>query len=162
MILEAKLLTRKEQIVLQISGEKMDLKDEDWLPKYRTNKEATWIRCQLSNNEKINFHEFDEWLDLKKKCEKDNLFINKMVLQYRSHMEPIDLKDATGLYLIRSVKGKMGGENQHSYTVGVLKNKKVQKQMWLVPELMVDLEYEDEIENCFEEAIIYDKTKENG
>tara|TARA_Y100001937_G_C7120522_1_gene332338 strand:- start:1592 stop:2026 length:435 start_codon:yes stop_codon:yes gene_type:complete len=139
----------------------MELLDEDWLPKYRTNKEATWIRCELSNNEKVSFHEFDEWLHLKKKCEKDDLFINKMVLQYRSHMEHIDLQDATGLYLIRSVKGKMSGENQHSYTVGVIRDKKVQKQMWLIPELIVDIEYEDEIENCFEEAIIYDQTKEN-
>jgi len=33
--------------------------------------------------------------------------------------------------------------------------------MWITPELILDKEYEDEIENCFEEAIIYDKTQEN-
>lgn len=139
----------------------MDLKDEEWLPQYRTNKEATWIRCKLSNDEKVNFHEFDGWLDLKKKCEESNLFFKQIALQYRSHLEHVDLKDANGLYLIRSVKGQMNGKTQHSYTIGVIKDKKVQKKMWLVPELIVDIEYEDEVENCFEEAIIYDKTKEN-
>jgi uncharacterized protein (DUF2164 family) len=134
---------------------------QNWLKDYRRNKEATWIRCKLTNDEEINCENFSEWIDLKSKCEKENLFFKKFILQYRSHQEEVDVKDIDALYLIRSIKGRMGGEDQHSYTVGTIKDNKVDKKMWLIPELIVDIEYEDKVENCFEEAIIYDKTKAN-
>jgi len=57
--------------------------------------------------------------------------------------------------------GQMGGDTKHYFTTGKVLNDKVEKKMWITPELIVDKEYDDEIENCFEEAIIYDKTKEN-
>ena len=57
--------------------------------------------------------------------------------------------------------GQMGGQTKNYFTTGLVNGDKVEKKMWLTPELVVDKEYEDEIENCFEEAIIYDKTEKN-
>ena len=31
--------------------------------------------------------------------------------------------------------------------------------MWMVPELIKDMEFEEDIEDCFEEAFIYDEKK---
>jgi hypothetical protein len=57
--------------------------------------------------------------------------------------------------------GQMGGETKQYYTTGIIRNNKVEKKMWLTPELILQKEYEDEIEECFEEAIIYDQAKKN-
>ena len=47
--------------------------------------------------------------------------------------------------------------------VGILKGQEVHKTMWCVPELVIEKSYIDDIESCFEEALIYnEKTKENG
>ena len=50
--------------------------------------------------------------------------------------------------------GQMCSENKQFYTTGILKDGIVYKQMWLVPELIVEKELEDDIEDCFEEALI--------
>ena len=55
--------------------------------------------------------------------------------------------------------GQMGGESREYYTTGTLKNGIVHKKMWMIPELIVEKEYKDEEDECFKEAIIYDKTK---
>ena len=51
--------------------------------------------------------------------------------------------------------GQMGAQNKKYYTTGILKNGIVYKKMWLIPELVVEKELEDDIEDCFEEALIY-------
>jgi len=136
--------------------------DKDkWIKSYRTNKRAVWIRCKLTSGEEFNYDDFSGWRTIKNKCEKENLFLSQLYLQYRSHKCKIDVSDAEAVYLVRSVLGQMGGDTKNYYTVGTLIDGTVYKKMWIVPELIVDKEYEDEIENCFEEAIIYDKTKEN-
>ena len=57
--------------------------------------------------------------------------------------------------------GQIGGDTSQFYTVCKIVGDKVYKQMWVLPELVMDKEYEDTLENCFEEAIIYDKTQKN-
>jgi hypothetical protein len=133
----------------------------NFLEKYKQNTTAIWIRCKLTNGEELNLDKHKGWTDLKEKCEEENLYFSELYLQYKSHQEVIDTKDSDGIYIIKSVMGQMGGETRSYYTTGVVKGLKVDKKMWITPELVVDKEYEDEIENCFEEAIIYDKTKEN-
>ena len=57
----------------------------------------------------------------------------------------------------------MGGDSKHYYTVGIIKGDVVHKKMWIIPELIEEKSYEDDIDACFEEGIIYNdqKTKEN-
>lgn len=135
---------------------------DKWIERYRTNKQAVWIRCKLTNGEEFNFDKFEGWIQIKDKCEKENLFLSELYLQYRSHKATIDIDSGLdGIYLIRSLLGAIGSDSKEYYTVGIIKGSKVSKKMWITPELILDKEYEDEIENCFEEAIIYDKTQEN-
>ena len=134
---------------------------KEWLKAFRTNKSAIWINVQLTNGEEFYYDEFEGWIDIKAKCEDENLFIQELTLQFRSHEVIIDLEDAEAVYLVRSVMGSIGSETKHYYTTGVLRDGIVYKQMWIIPELVVDKELKDDIEECFEEALIYDKTKKN-
>lgn len=136
----------------------------NWIEEYRKNKNAIWIRGILSNDEEFYHDKFDGWISIKNRCEKENLFLRELSLQFRSHQVNIDLKDAEAIYLIRSAMGKFGETNSREYyTTGILKNGKVYKQMWVLPELIVEKELIDDIEECFEEALLYDRKKtENG
>lgn len=134
---------------------------EKWLKEYRKNKTAVWIRCKLTNGDEFNYPSFDGWKTLKEKCDKENLFFSELYIQYRSNQCSIDIKDLDGIYLIRSIKGQIGVNSTHYYTVGSLQKDEVRKKMLITPELIVESEYDDTIENCFEEAIIYDQTKKN-
>ena len=57
--------------------------------------------------------------------------------------------------------GSMGAKSRNYLTYGKINGDKVKKQMWIIPELVVEKTYDDIIDNCFEEAIIdVEKTKE--
>jgi len=57
--------------------------------------------------------------------------------------------------------GQMGSDSKNYFTSGKVSKGKVYKKMWLIPELIVEKEFEDDVEDCFSEAIIYDKKKKN-
>lgn len=137
------------------------MNNEEFLKSYTHNKYATWIRCKLTNGEELNLDKHEDWRELKTRCESEKLYFSELCLQYRSHQEQIDIDNSDGVYIVKSVMGQMGGDTRHYFTTGKILGDKVEKKMWLTPELIVDKEYEDEIDSCFEEAIIYDKTKEN-
>lgn len=127
---------------------------EEWKKEYRKNKHnKVWIVLEIEETQ-IYLEDFDDWLEFKKKYSGKSLRINSLGLQYKSHLVSTNSKDADGLYLIRSVKGMMGGESIDTYTTGIIRGDKVEKTMWSIPALIPESEFEDEIENCFEEAII--------
>jgi len=130
---------------------------DKWLEQYRSNKHAIWINIRLTNGEELYYDEYDGWLTVKKICDEEDIFIEEISLQFRSHEVDIDLTDAEGIYLVRSVMGQFGGITKNYFTTGILKQNKVYKKMWIVPELIVDKEVVDNIEDCFEEALIYAK-----
>ena len=129
--------------------------NQKWLEHYRTNKSAVWINVKLTNGEEFYNNDFAKWLEIKKKCDAEKLFVEELSLQFRSHKVDIDLTDAEGLYLIRSVMGQVGVDSKQYFTTGILKDNIVHKQMWLVPELLIEKELSDHVEDCFEEAFIY-------
>ena len=133
------------------------MKKTNWLEQYISNKSAIWINVMLTNGQEFYYDKYDGWLSIKEKCEKEALFVKELTLQFRSHEVEIDLTDAEGVYLIRSAMGQFGGTTKNYFTTGILKQNKVYKKMWIVPELVVDKEIEDNIEDCFEEALIYAK-----
>lgn len=135
--------------------------DQTWLEAYRKNKNAIWIKCTLSNGESLFFDKFDGWRTIKIICETQNIFIRKLSLQFRSHEVDIDIDNCDGIYLIRSVLGQLGSDTQNFYTVGKVVKNKVYKKLFLIPELIVTKEVEDDIEDCFAEAIIYNEEKKN-
>ena len=130
---------------------------DKWLERYRSNKRATWVNVRLTNGEEHYYDQYEGWRSLKERCDKENLFIQEMSLQFRSHQVDIDLTDAEGIYLIRSLMGQLGGNTRDYLTTGILKGDKVHKKMWIIPELIVDKQMTDSVEDCFEEALIYAK-----
>lgn len=139
---------------------------EKWLPHYRSNKGAVWIKCILSNDEQVFYDHFSGWVKLKARCESEGLCVVRLDLQYRSHdiqgFSAEDHPDCEGVYLIRSLLGEMGGACRQYYTTGFLKDGKIEKKMWLIPELIVEKETKDDISECFEEAIIYNGKKKKN
>ena len=132
-----------------------------WREVFLKNKRATWLIITLKNNKEYYIRNVEEWRNVKSECENNSTFIDKLTIQFKSHRERIDISDVDGLYFAKSVIGILGADSKNTITIGKIKEGKVHKTMWLIPELIVEKEYEDEIENCFEETIIYDQTKEN-
>lgn len=131
-----------------------------WLEEYKKDKNKIWIRAILSNLEEIYLIDYNEWLKLKLYCQENKLSIDKIGLQYRSHSVEINTENTDGVYLVKSLIGSFGESNKHTFTIGKLYGNKVKKTMWITPELIEHLEDEDLIDNCFEEAIIYNYGKE--
>lgn len=136
--------------------------DQEWLSRYRSNKDAIWIKCKLTDDRQFYHDDFKGWLEIKDICDTDGVFVKELKLSFRSHEVSVDLDDAEAVYLIKSVMGQIGADTKHYYTTGVLKEGIVYKQMWLIPELVIDKEFEENIEECFRQAVIYnDQEKKN-
>ena len=131
-----------------------------WKEHYQTcNLRKVWVKVMTSDGEHFFFDEYNTWKEIKQYCIRNEVNVEEMHLQFRSHKCVLNIDGAEGIYLIRSVMGALGAESTNYYTVGVLKDGKVHKQMWLVPELIAEKEYIDDLENCFEEALIYNVGK---
>jgi len=133
---------------------------KDWLEEYRNDKNKTWIRAILSNGVEIYLLDYSEWLDLKSYCKEKKLSVKKIGLQYRSHSIEIDTSDCHGVYLTRSIIGSFDKTTRQTFTIGKLVGDTVRKTIWIIPELIQELEDEDKVENCFEEALIYNYDEE--
>lgn len=132
---------------------------EEWLKAYRSNKQAIWVKVQLTDG---SWHFKDShkgWLEIKKICEDTGESVEWMALQFRSHEVILDDLNGDGIYFIRMVMGFPGAKDRHYYVVGKVKGDLVHKRIFILPELVVDKTYTDHIDDCFEEAIIYAKGK---
>ena len=136
--------------------------DQEWLSRYRSNKDAIWIKCKLTDDRQFYHDDFKGWLEIKDICDTDGVFVKELKLSFRSHEVSVDLDDAEAVYLIKSVMGQIGADTKHYYTTGVLKEGIVYKQMWLIPELVIDKEFEENIEECFRQAVIYNDQEKNN
>ena len=137
---------------------------EKWRDFYRkSNKSKTWVKVMLSDGQHYFFSNHLDWLCVKKECDEKNLKVAEMQLQFRSHCVTIDIdEDTEAVYLVPSVMGRVGMESKNYFTVGLIKKGVMYKNMWLIPELIIEKEFEDRISNCFTEALIYyEKTQEN-
>ena len=139
------------------------MNNQKFLEHYRTNKTVVWVKVKLTDGKEFYFNKYQHWKGVKSYCEKTSVFVEEFCLQFRSHEIKIDMSDADGIYFIRSILGQMGADSKHYYTVGIIKGEVVHKKMWIIPELVEEKSYEDDIDSCFEEGIIYNdqKTKEN-
>mgnify|MGYP003133804146 FL=1 len=140
--------------------------NQKWTEYYTANKniisKTIFIKVMTSDGKHFFFHQYDDWYDVKKYCEDQCVQVKDFQLQFRSNKCPVDVSDGDGIYFVRSVLGTIGMKTKEYFTVGVLKNEEVHKEMWLVPELLKEKDYVDQVENCFEEAMIrYEKKKEN-
>jgi hypothetical protein len=125
---------------------------KDWLEEYKKDKYKTWIRAILSNDLEIYLSDYLDWFDIKTYCK-------EIGLQYRSHSIEVDTVDSDGVYLTQSIIGSFGQSTRQTFTIGTLHNNIVKKTIWVIPELIKELDDEDNVEDCFEEALIYDYTQ---
>ncbi len=139
--------------------------DKKWAEFYSSNKKNVskiFIKVMTSDGEHFFFSDYDEWYAVKEYCQKKSVFIKDLHLQFRSTKCVIDLDEPKAIYLVRSAMGAIGQPTRNYFTVGTLKDDNlVHKQMWLVPELILEKEYTDELSACFEEALIYDEKKKD-
>jgi hypothetical protein len=132
-----------------------------WSEVFRTNVRATWLIVTLKDGTEYFIDSTNRWHELKRYCDNNKVFLSKLSIQFKSHRERIDITDIDGIYFARSIVGMLGAESKHTYTVGKIKDGTVEKTLWLIPELTVERVYNDYESGCFEESIIYDKTKKN-
>jgi hypothetical protein len=134
---------------------------EGWHKAYAkdTNRKRIWIYLETSDNKEIYLDEYDKWLTFQEYCDKHSVSIKKVGLQFRTHCVKIDTHDAEAVYIVRSLKAELYGKTINCYTVGLLKDNKVEKTMWIVPALVKDSTSIDNIEDCFEEAFVYNVKK---
>jgi len=138
--------------------------EQKWVEHYTNcDYNKVWIKVMTEEGKHWFFSDYNIWYEVKAHCEKNDIFIQDFHLQFRSHQCIIDVADSEGIYFVRSVMGAMGQKTKNFFTVGILRNDIVYKKMWLVPELIVEKEIEDTLENCFKEAMLYNgKKKKNG
>ena len=130
---------------------------ENWQKAYAKddNRRRIWIYILTSDGKEIYLDEYDKWLTFQKYCDKNNLYIKKIGLQFRSHCVTTEVESAEAVYLIRSLKAELQGKTLECYTIGLLADGKVAKTMWVVPALVVESKFTDDFEECFEEAFVY-------
>lgn len=133
----------------------------EWINRYRSNKNAIWIKAILKNDEEIYIDNFKEWTVLANRLENEPQFFKKLSLQFKSNEVPLNIEDCQGVYLVRSVIGQLTGFTRETITFGRVNGNYVDKVVYMSPELIEDESYRDTLSNCFEEAIIYDKTPKN-
>jgi hypothetical protein len=133
---------------------------EDWLQEFKKDRYKIWIRVILSNGSSIYLPDHDHWLKLKDYCKDNHFSINTIGLQYRSHSIEVNTSDCEGVYLSKSVLGTFGQDTKQTYTIGKLYDGIVKKTIWILPELIQEIELDDKVEDCFEQALIHNYAQE--
>lgn len=139
---------------------------ENWRSIYSSSshdeRKKIWINIVTSDNKDLYLREFEDWYSFQDYINQNKVRIDKIGLRYKSNLFSIDTLNSDGVYLIRSVKGQFGSKTKQCFTIGIIKDSKIKKTMILTPELIEEQSYEDNVENCFEEAIVYhEQTKTN-
>lgn len=123
-----------------------------------SNTKNIWI-VATTESDTYYLQGFDDWLRFKKNCDGSKTNLTSIGLQYKSHHVKQDVSNADGAYVIRSVKANLGGESIDTFVTGIVNDKKVTKILWSIPSLIPEDEFEEDVAQCFEEAIIYNNGK---
>lgn len=137
---------------------------EQFLARYKqlpsSERRNVWIIVHTSDGIDVYLEEYKDWLTIGDYCAANNVTINSISLQYRSHIINFDTTDGDGVYLSKTAKGSLGGETKQCYSIGVVRYGKVYRTLYAVPELSEDLKLEDNVEDCLKEAlVIYGQTR---
>lgn len=99
--------------------------------------ELTWVVELSDNTHAYQDHRPDCWLFLKQHCDENNLTINWLELQFRSHVERIE--SALGYYILNCMTADlMSGIQSHNLNVGRLQqDNNVVVNSWKLPELII-------------------------
>ena len=105
---------------------------------------ASWVRCKLSNGEYIYSSTLHKLNTIKEYCIENNLNIYSIGLQFRSNRIEEKTKDKQAVYIVKSVRGTMGGETRYCITLGTLESDGIVKKVaYCIPELVELYKTED-------------------
>lgn len=129
----------------------MIVKDKDqWLIEYRKDKSKIWHWVKFSDGTEFGFNDYNDWyeiIELKKK-------IISVKLQYRSRIIELETPDdCKGVYIVRSILGRIGEDPVHTTTIGFLLNELVQKTIYINLGLIERYKENSELKDCFSTAI---------
>ena len=135
--------------------------EDGWRREYQNpaKQNLIWIYILFSNESVVFLDDFNDWLTVENYCNEKDLKITEIGLQYATNRITETVSNADGVYLIRSLRADFGSKPKQCYTIGIVSGNKVKKKTWIVPELVFSFSSNDEIENCFEEAIVYHDKK---
>lgn len=131
---------------------------ENWTKAYTDDhdRDRIWVYFRTSNDKEIHLQEYEHWLTVQEYLNNNNLTIVQLGLRYRSHLIKQDTSTSKAVYVVRSVKGEMYGVTKECYTIGLMDDYgKMHKTMWMTPALVEEMKTIDSIDDCFEEAIVY-------
>jgi hypothetical protein len=141
------------------------LGDENFSALYKSlsysDRSITWIYFTTDKNHKVYLNDWSEWLTVQNFCIKHEANITSVGLRFRGNHIEVDIPSyARGVYVVKSAVGKMGFESRQSVTIGIIDGNVVRKTHWLVPELIEDLKFVDDIESCHKPAIVFNAKKQ--
>ncbi len=127
---------------------------------YESRSSVVWIFFIDDHDHKMYLKEWKDWLSVQDYCRKNKCNIDCIGLRYKGNEAKIEIPiDAQGVYLIKSARGQIGMESKATMTVGIIDQNIVHKTHYLLPELIEDLKFKDNIETCHEPAIVYNEQK---
>lgn len=130
--------------------------EDGWAAAYQKGgRKRIWIMVKFSDDKIIYLADYQQWLALKSEVEELNLRIIEIGLRFRTHLITVDTSEAEAVYIVRSVMAQFGGDTIHFYTTGILEDGVVTKTRWHVPALVEETKEDSDLEDCFEEALIY-------
>lgn len=135
---------------------------DHYLSLAESDRNNIFILVKTSDGQEIYLKEYKQWLTISDYCSKMDVRIDSVSLKFRSHVVTKDTKGFEGVYVVRTAKGKMGGETKHCYSIGTLKNGLIKRTLWSTPELVEDMTFEDSVEDCIRDALVtYDNQAKN-
>ena len=118
-----------------------------------------WI-AELSNGVSAIQDGEDSWIRLRNYCLENNVFIEKLLIKFRSHIETafINSDDIEAFFLCRSILGGFFSEkNWHSYVVGKVVKGKLTREKWQIPEVIKTEDDEQPIDKFDERCFLWKK-----
>lgn len=138
---------------------------DKWIELYKKDRSSIWISIETSSDT-IYFKQSEQgtlstWKDVRNHCIENGLYPTSLTLQFKSHKVVTDLMGTEGVYLAKSAIGRLGESiSRDCICVGVLKEEIVKKSIYMCPELIVELETSDHVEDCIEEALLINGEKQ--
>lgn len=128
---------------------------ESWKSEYKKNKKCIWIRVSLSDKSEYYFKydNYSDWYKVQDICKEKKISVDFVRVQYKSNFIQINTSDCQGVYLIRSMIGRIGVESINTITIGTLHGEEIHKDVYSLPDLVKKDSTITKTDECFKEAL---------
>ncbi len=138
---------------------------EAWQAKYKSlpepERRQTWILLFPESGPTMYIQNFKDWPEVILDLKKNNVRLDKIGLQYRSHTVEYQVKNYDGVYIAQTAKGSTGSTTIHCFSLGFVKDNMVYRTLYTTPDLTPDLQLEDHVDEVIQEALLIYDTEKN-